>query len=112
VERGELGLIKENHSFVEGGRTAGILAVSRALGDFGIPGVCRIPSILKYNRKQSDWRLVLACDGVFDVIDNEEIGRIIEGESDVKRAAYLLRNVAEARGSQDNVSVIVVDIEL
>jgi serine/threonine protein phosphatase PrpC len=112
VERGELGLIKENHSFVEDARTAGILAVSRSLGDFGIPGVSHVPSVAKYKRKKTDWRLVLACDGVFDVIDNDEVGRIIEGENDVRRAACVLRNVAEARASRDKVSVIVVDIEL
>jgi Leucine-rich repeat (LRR) protein/serine/threonine protein phosphatase PrpC len=110
TERSEIDLVKENRSFVDGNRTAGMLAVSRALGDFNVPGVGRVPAITKYPRQRDDFRLVLGCDGVFDVISNDEIGGIIGEEENMQRAAYLLRNVASARGSQDNISVIVVDL--
>jgi serine/threonine protein phosphatase PrpC/Leucine-rich repeat (LRR) protein len=111
TERSEIDLVKENRSFVEGSRTAGVLAVSRAIGDFGIPGVGRIPAMTQYMRQPDDYRLVLACDGVFDVIHNHELGKVIGHEQNMQRAAYLLRNVASARGSQDNISVVIVNLE-
>jgi serine/threonine protein phosphatase PrpC len=110
TERSEIDLVKENRSFVEKNRTAGILAVSRSIGDFQIKGVSRIPAMTSHPRRPDDFRLVMCCDGVFDVIRNEEIGRIVGQEDDLGKAAYLLRNLAFARGSQDNISVIVVDL--
>jgi serine/threonine protein phosphatase PrpC len=110
TERSEIDLLKENRSFVDQNRTAGVLAVSRAIGDFDIPGVGRVPAMTQWVRRPDDYRLVLGCDGVFDVISNDEIGQIIGHEGNMQRAAYLLRNVASARGSQDNISVIVVNL--
>ena len=110
TERSEIDLVKENRSFVDSNRIAGILSVSRAIGDFNIPGVSHVPDMTSYRRQPDDMRLVLGCDGVFDVIENEDVGHIVAGEQDPIRAAYLLRNLATARGSQDNISVIVVDI--
>lgn len=110
TERSEIDLVKENRSFVDANRVAGILSVSRAIGDFNIPGVSHMPDMTSYRRHPDDLRLVLGCDGVFDVIENEDVGEIVTSEQDPIRAAYLLRNLATARGSQDNISVIVVDI--
>ncbi|KAH0788254.1 protein phosphatase 2C [Histomonas meleagridis] len=111
TERTEIDLVKENRSYIESKRTAGILAISRAIGDFRVPGVTRTPDMTSYNRQKNDFRLVLGCDGLFDVVSNEEIGIIVRDNADVDFAAFLLRNTAFARGSMDNISVIVVDIE-
>jgi Leucine-rich repeat (LRR) protein/serine/threonine protein phosphatase PrpC len=112
TERSEIDLVKELRSFVDANRTAGVLSVSRAIADFGIPGVGRVPDMTQYTRQQDDFRLVLGCDGVFDVIENNEVGEILRDEPAPGRAAILLRNIALARGSQDNISVIVVDISM
>jgi len=111
TDRTEFDLVKENRAFLSSGRLMGTLAVSRAVGDFGIDGVMRVPSLTSYSIKDGDMRLVLACDGVFDVMTNEEIGRNVAENRDVHLAAAIVRNLAFARGSQDNLSVIVVDIE-
>jgi serine/threonine protein phosphatase PrpC len=95
---------------VERNGTGGILAISRALGDFSVKGVNRTPAFAKYKRERDDFRLVMCCDGVFDVINNDEIGQIIAQEKDIARAAYLLRNLAFARGSHDNISALIVDL--
>ena len=110
TERTEFDLVKENGAFLASGRLMGTLAVSRAIGDFAIEGVMRIPSMNTYSIKENDIRLVLACDGIFDVMTNEEVGRIAAENRDVHFAASYIRSVAFARGSQDNLSVIVVDI--
>lgn len=112
TERSEIDLLKENHSYISSNRTAGILAVSRSLGDFRIPGVVRVPDLSCYKRHPDDYRLILGCDGVFDVMNNAMVGETALNCEDVNKAACLIRNLAFSRGSQDNISVIVVDISM
>jgi len=57
--------------------------------------------------------LVLACDGVWDVCENEEVAQIIrealkEGEKDMKRLTEELLDQCLIRYSKDNISAIVV----
>lgn len=112
TERCEIDMIKEKKSFVNSNRTAGILAVSRSLGDLHIKGVGRVPDMSCHFRNENDYRLVICCDGVFDVLENNEIAKIISQVDDVNEAACLIRNTAYSKGSQDNISAIVVDIVL
>ncbi|KAH0784955.1 protein phosphatase 2C [Histomonas meleagridis] len=112
TERSELDVLKDGRAFVASGRLSSHLAISRAIGDFMIDGVSRTPDMTKHPITENDFRLVLACDGVFDVMNNEEVGEIVSKCVDIHKAAGLLTSAAIARGTQDNVSVIVVDIEL
>ena len=111
TDRTEFGIVKENRALLSSGRLNGTLAVSRAIGDFAIEGVMRTPSMTVYPIDQAnDIRLVLACDGIFNVMSNEEVGRIAAEQRDVHNASAIIRNLAYARGAQNNLSVIVVDI--
>ena len=69
-------------------RVNGSLAVSRALGDYeykSVPGLCPTdqlvspePDIYIIERnKEDDEFLVLACDGIYDVLENEELCRLV-----------------------------------
>ena len=107
----EINYIKKNRSFVSDKRTAGILAISRAIGDLNIEGVIHETDVNIYNREPTDYRLVIACDGIYDVLSQEEVGNIVCDIPDVNVAATTLKNIALARLTQDNISVIVVDIE-
>ena len=107
----ERDMIRDNKSFVSDQRTAGVLAVSRSLGDFMIQGVSHLPDIKSRDLKPTDSRLVIACDGVFDVLTPKEVGEIVINEKDVNKAAVKIRNIAISRLSGDNISVIVVDLE-
>ncbi|EAY02887.1 Leucine Rich Repeat family protein [Trichomonas vaginalis G3] len=111
TDRTEFDIVKENRAYLSAGRLMGTLAVSRAIGDFAIDGVMRVPSMTAYTMKKNDFRLVLGCDGIFDVMTNEEVGRIAAEVRDMHLAADTIKNIAFARGSQDNLSVVVVDIE-
>ena len=110
TERSELDVLKETRAFVASGRLSSHLAVSRALGDFLIDGVSRMPDLSTYNIREEDSWLVLACDGVFDVLENEEVGEIVAKCGEMHKAAATVKNEAIIRGSTDNVSVIVVNI--
>ena len=64
-------------------RVNGALAVSRALGDFAYKRepydnfaeqlVSPEPEVTRFPRHEEDDFVLLACDGVFDVMNNEDI---------------------------------------
>ncbi|KAH0575885.1 Protein phosphatase 2C [Spironucleus salmonicida] len=60
-------------------RVAGMLAVSRAIGDapFKGCGVVALPDVFSEELQGVDF-IVLACDGVWDVLTNEEVQQIVK----------------------------------
>lgn len=75
-------------------RVNGSLAVSRALGDYeykSVPGLCATeqlvspePDIYIIERnKEDDEFLILACDGVYDVLENEELCELVRSRLSV-----------------------------
>ncbi|KXS18075.1 protein phosphatase 2C [Gonapodya prolifera JEL478] len=75
--------IMRGGGFVEYGRVNGNLALSRALGDFefkqnpSLPPeeqvVTAFPDVVARKVTPSDEFLVLACDGIWDVLDNQQV---------------------------------------
>ena len=49
-------------------------------------------------------------DGVFDVLSNDEVANIAYNSYSPNDAAHQIRNAAFGVGSNDNISVIVVDL--
>ena len=104
------------------------LAVSRALGDFEYKGnmelgpeeqaVVAVPEIRFHNRNHGiDSYLVLACDGVWDVMSNEDVAKFVQREVELKAnvTESVLTEVADALlnacldlGSKDNMTVTIV----
>lgn len=114
----------------DGYRVSGILALSRALGDRYLKQyVISEPDVLCLPRTDDDECLILASDGLWDVISNEtacdvarrclasarkrsEHRRLQAGEDTASAAvAALLVKLAYGRGSKDNISVIVIDLK-
>ena len=52
--------------------------------------------------------LILACDGLWDVVSDREAAIVALNTDDAGLAAKRLRDLAFARGSDDNISVLVV----
>ncbi|TVU07158.1 hypothetical protein EJB05_47200, partial [Eragrostis curvula] len=111
---------------LNGPRVRGILAMSRALGDrFLRPEVISEPEITITQRTEADQCLILASDGMWDAISNETACAVAraaaataapggdgQGPEDLCQAiASILARLALGRGSPDNVSVIVVDLQ-
>jgi len=91
------------------GRVNGIIAVARALGDFDIqPFVTFEPDVQVYETLARGEALIMACDGVWDVISDELVCKLVNAEPDPVKAAMRIRDHAYLFGSMDNVSVIVV----
>ena len=99
----------------------GDLSVSRAFGDMdAAPYVTHKPQIFKYNLKKSDKFLILACDGLWDVITNQDATNFVLNKlKDTNKlstmSGHSKQNIAQAlgefaieKGSTDNVSIIIV----
>jgi serine/threonine protein phosphatase PrpC len=56
-------------------------------------------------------RLVLCSDGVWDMLPDEELAAVLRAEADPQQAARAIVARANAKGGEDNLSVIVVACE-
>jgi len=127
-------------------RVDGMLAVSRALGDFPFKDtnailaasgdeddidyspakirtardqkVSPIPDVLIHNRKDDDNSMkdkfiIMACDGIWDVVSNEECMDLVsamldEGESNCGLICEELLDISLKKGSSDNMTATVI----
>ncbi|CAI9759597.1 unnamed protein product [Fraxinus pennsylvanica] len=116
-----------------GHRVFGVLAMSRSIGDRYLkPWIIPDPEVVFIPRTREDECLILASDGLWDVMTNEEVcdmarKRILvwhknnsinlpvergEGiDPAAQAAAEYLSNRALQKGSKDNISVVVVDLK-
>ncbi|KAK6161996.1 hypothetical protein DH2020_001837 [Rehmannia glutinosa] len=116
-----------------GHRVFGVLAMSRSIGDRYLkPWIIPDPEVMFVPRAREDECLILASDGLWDVMTNEEVcdiarKRILlwhknngvtlplergEGiDPAAQAAAEYLSNRALQKGSKDNISVVVVDLK-
>jgi serine/threonine protein phosphatase PrpC len=110
---------KENERIISSGgiivneRVYGTLMLSRSFGDWAIKsyGVIVDPHITKIEVTDDDLCLIIASDGVWDVIKDEECTQFF-GNS--KNTLDLCKNiVAESlkRGSQDNISCFAISFK-
>lgn len=90
-------------------RVAGVLAVSRAIGDKPLKKyVISTPHVCERVLQPEDEFLILASDGLWDVMSNEDACRLIRDIPDDAKAAQRLADEAIKKGSYDNISVVVV----
>ncbi|MED6207544.1 putative protein phosphatase 2C 59 [Stylosanthes scabra] len=90
-------------------RVGGVLAVSRAFGDRLLKQyVVADPEIQEEKVDSSLEFLILASDGLWDVVSNEEAVAMIKKIDDAEEAAKKLMQEAYQRGSSDNITCVVV----
>lgn len=107
-------------------RVNGSLAVSRALGDFeykNVPGkgpceqlVSPEPEVYVEARDHAkDEFLVLACDGIWDVMTNEELCDFVRDRmrltDDLEMICSYVIDTCLSKGSRDNMSIVIVAFE-
>lgn len=102
--------------FVQDNRVNGILAVSRSFGDIKYGCVNPEPDIMDYTMTGSEAYLILACDGLTDVMQPIDMQlcvtrAVASGITDSKILAQSLVQEALTRGSTDNISVIYVPFD-
>ncbi|AAS52675.2 AEL010Wp [Eremothecium gossypii ATCC 10895] len=90
-------------------RVNGMLAVTRSLGDkFFDSLVVGNPFTTSVEITTSDQFLIIACDGLWDVVDDQEACEMIKDIEDANEAAKTLVRHALEHGTTDNVTVMVV----
>jgi serine/threonine protein phosphatase PrpC len=96
----------------EGVFRIGDLSLSRAFGDGdNAPYISQKPDVF-YNKVTENTKyIVIACDGLWDVIENKELFALLESykSNNSKNLAVNLANEALEKGSYDNVSIIIIE---
>lgn len=93
-------------------RVQGVLAVSRALGDRVYKDyVIAVPDIVHRKRDGRDHCIVMASDGVWDVMSNDEVASLVKDASDPSEAARIVSNEAFLQGSRDNICSLVINLQ-
>lgn len=114
----DIDIIKKNNGFISNNRLNGTLAVSRALGNklYVNKGISSYPDIF-INTIKSDAEIIVACDGVWDVIPASDlaiyfqIGRANGLSNSKLNISKLINEEAIRRKSKDNVSNIYLRIK-
>jgi serine/threonine protein phosphatase PrpC len=87
------------------------LSLSRAFGDMDcVPYITHIPQIFKYKINSSDKFLIFACDGLWDVVSNQDAVDFINDKISNNFNGNLSKELADYaynKGSMDNITVIV-----
>jgi protein phosphatase 1L len=90
-------------------RVAGVLAVSRAVGDRLLKQyVVAVPEIREEIINDGVEFFIMASDGLWDVVSNQEAVAMIRFIEDPEHAAKRLTDEAFRKGSVDNVTCVVV----
>lgn len=114
-------------------RVNGVLAISRALGDHMLKEndvIIAEPYCTETELNEDDTYLVLACDGLWDVVTDQEAVELLmvilqglnatnnklppdkrlNGNEILKKASMALVSEAIERRSQDNITVMIVEL--
>ncbi|KAJ1377550.1 PPM-type phosphatase domain [Sesbania bispinosa] len=105
-----MGMVQILMGFLSGTwRVGGVLAMSRAFGNRMLkPFVVAEPEIQDQEINEETDLLVLASDGLWDVVPNDDAVSLARAEEEAEAAARKLTEAAFARGSADNITCIVV----
>lgn len=95
-------------------RVNGILAVSRSVGDYNLKKfVIPDPEITRFELEPEDEFVILASDGLWDVISPTQMIEIVRETSRTQGKKYACRALCEAaleHGTKDNVTVLLMFI--
>ncbi|KAG0494250.1 hypothetical protein HPP92_005244 [Vanilla planifolia] len=117
-----------------GYRVFGVLAMSRSIGDRYLkPWIIPEPEVRVISRTKDDECLILASDGLWDVMSNEEVCEVARrrlliwhkkngiisdpsqrgtaADPASQAAAEYLSKLALQKGSKDNITIIVIDLK-
>jgi len=90
-------------------RVNGKIAVARSLGDSPFHGIIiHDPHISETPLTEDLLFIVLACDGVYEKLTNEQVGEITFNSIDPEDAARKIVETSLTSGTKDNVSVVVI----
>ena len=123
----ELERIKKADGYVFNNRIRGVLGVSRSFGDFKYKNEKKLGPMeqmvspepdfyIKLRENNIDEFVILACDGVWDVMSLEEVCDYVYSQiritsNDLKCIADEIVDTCLAKGSRDNITIIIIDLK-
>ncbi|CAE7332680.1 PPM1B, partial [Symbiodinium natans] len=100
-------------------RIDGTLACSRALGDYGFkqgPGaateqkVTCMPEVYHWTAQRGDW-LILACDGIWDTLSNEQVVQhVCKASKDLGDTVAGVLRLCIDKEADDNLTLVAVEL--
>jgi len=100
--------------YVNWDRTDGSLDMARSIGDISHPSVSARPTIRKFDLKNLDHKkqniLLIACDGLWDVVGSQKAIDHCQKFQTVKEMVVSLKTLAYQSGSTDNVTILAIDL--
>jgi len=101
--------ITDAGGFVMNNRVNGVLAVTRSLGDAAMKEfVVGSPYTTETSLSEDDTLLIVACDGLWDVVDDQDAVDLVANVEDPQEASEMLLQHALSNFSTDNLSVLVI----
>jgi len=92
-------------------KVGGTLAVSRAFGDHELKQWVKAEPYVKATPLlPEDTHLILACDGVWDVMSDQEAVDLIGADQTAQVISRAIMRRSLEKGTTDNISVIVVTL--
>ena len=84
--------------------------MARSIGDIEYPAVSARPTIRKFPLKDKPYTLIIACDGLWDVVGSEEVAKHCSAFTDLEQMGTSLKDLAFHHGTQDNVTIMLVSL--
>lgn len=108
----EVNRVKEKGGLVFNFRVFGSLAITRTIGDKAYKeyGVTAEPSIFTHKIVENDNYLILASDGIWDVVSENDLDVFAKEDLGAEALCLKLMNHAKKGGSSDNISCIVIKL--
>ncbi len=110
TDKMEIERVTQAGGFVIDGRVSATLAITRAFGDHSLKGkgVIAKPFIKKHQLRSTDKYLVIASDGVWDSMEDQDAINYCKEECSTKDIAQAIVKGAIDKGSKDNTSCLVI----
>jgi len=104
--------VQESGGFIVYGRVNAILSVTRSLGDHALKqSVLPYPHTSEVKLCDDDEFVIVACDGVWDVLSDQEAVDCVRHIDDGEEMSRVLLRKSLELGTTDNVSVICARLQ-
>ena len=112
TDSNEYSRIIKNGGIVFAGRVYGSLMLSRAFGDWELKsyGVISEPHVTKINISELDKYVIIASDGIWDVLDDGDVYDISRNYENSKDLCNAIVEKAIDKGSMDNISCFIIKL--
>jgi len=111
-DKNERERIKKAGGYVQNGRLMGVINLSRSIGDLDFKdfGLSSFPNFFRAELSKNDNYIVMASDGVWDVINDIDAYRLSQECNSAESLANEIVAKAKELDSEDNISCIAIKL--